>query len=242
MIRVAVTGALGRMGLEVVRLIDAADDLLLSGSWDARGGLELGAALTGADVVIDFTSPDGLAQVAAAAADRAIAVVSGTTGLGEPAKAALAAAAARVPVLHAPNMSAGVAVLADLVTAAVRRLGPDFDVEIVEMHHRHKVDAPSGTALRLADAVLDARPGLVPVHGRSGAAGPRPAGELAILSLRGGDVVGDHTVVLAGPGERIELTHRASSRETFARGAVRAARWIVGRPAGLYGMADVLRP
>lgn len=241
MIHVAVMGALGRMGLEVVRLVDVEDDLLLSGSWDAHGATDLGAALAGADVVVDFTSPDGLVVVAAAAADRGLPLVSGTTGLGDPARAGLEAAAKRVPVLHSANMSAGVAVLADLVTEAVRRLGRDFDVEIVEMHHRHKVDAPSGTALRLADAVAAARPGLVRVHGRSGSASPRLPDELAIVSLRGGDVVGDHTVVLAGPGERIELTHRASSRETFARGAIRAARWIVGRPAGLYGMADVLR-
>lgn len=240
MIRVAVAGALGRMGREVVRLAEEAPDLSLSGTWDARGGTELGAALTGADVVIDFTSPDGTLAVAAAAADRAVPVVSGTTGLPAEARAALAKIAARIPVLHAANMSAGVAVLADLVTEAVRRLGDDFDVEIVEMHHRHKVDAPSGTALRLADAVSAARPGIEKVHGRSGAAGPRRPGEVAILALRGGDVVGDHTVVLAGPGERIELTHRASSRETFAQGALRAARWIVGRSPGLYGMADVL--
>jgi len=240
-IRIAVAGALGRMGLEIVRLVDESADLLLSGSWDAKGSTELGAALTGAEVVVDFTSPAGLTALAPMAADRGLALVSGTTGLDDGARAALAAAAQKVPVLHAPNMSVGVAVLADLVTEAVRRLGSDFDVEIVEMHHRHKVDAPSGTALRLAEAVEAARPGLERRHGRSGATGPRRATELAILSLRGGDVVGDHTVVLAGPGERIELTHRASSRETFARGAIRAARWIAGRPPGLYGMADVLR-
>ena len=241
MIRIAVAGALGRMGREVVRLVDDSADLLLSGSWDAKGTTELAAALTGAEVVIDFSSPEGLATLAPLAAERGLAIVSGTTGLGDQARAALAAAAVHVPVMHAPNMSVGVAVLADLVTEAVRRLGRDFDVEIVEMHHRMKVDAPSGTALRLAEAAEAARPGLERVHGRSGAVGARRSGEIGILSLRGGDVVGDHTVVLAGPGERLELTHRASSRETFARGAIRAARWIVGRPAGLYGMADVLR-
>jgi len=239
-IRVAVAGALGRMGREVVRLVEAADDLALAGTWDAQGGTDLATALVGAGVVVDFTSPDGTLAVAAAAADHGVPVVSGTTGLSPEARAALADAARRIPILHAPNMSAGVAVLADLVTEAVRRLGDAFDVEIVEMHHRHKVDAPSGTALRLADAVAAARPGIEKVHGRSGAAGPRRPGEVAIFALRGGDVVGDHTVVLAGPGERIELTHRASSRETFAQGALRAARWIVGRPPRLYGMADVL--
>jgi 4-hydroxy-tetrahydrodipicolinate reductase len=240
LIRVAVAGALGRMGREVARLAEEAPDLALSGMWDARGAADLGAALAGADVVVDFTSPEGTLAVAAAAADRAVPLVSGTTGLPPEARAVLAQIAARIPILHAPNMSAGVAVLADLVTEAVRRLGDSFDVEIVEMHHRHKVDAPSGTALRLADAVSAARPGIERVHGRSGAAGPRGPGEVAILALRGGDVVGDHTVILAGPGERIELTHRASSRETFAQGALRAARWIIGRPPGLYGMADVL--
>jgi 4-hydroxy-tetrahydrodipicolinate reductase len=240
LIRVAVAGALGRMGLEVVRLVDEAQDLSLAGTWDARGGTDLAAALAGADVIVDFTSPEGTKALAAAAAARGVALVSGTTGLGADAKAALAEAARRIPVMHSANMSVGVAVLADLVTEAVRRLGDAFDVEIVEMHHRHKVDAPSGTALRLADAVSAARSGTERVHGRSGAAGPRRPAEVAIVALRGGDVVGDHTVILAGPGERIELTHRASSRETFARGALRAARWIVGRPPSLYGMADVL--
>ncbi|MBI2895130.1 MAG: 4-hydroxy-tetrahydrodipicolinate reductase [Deltaproteobacteria bacterium] len=249
MIAVAVVGALGRMGREVVRLVEQADDLALVGAFDRLAASEaartplardLGATLAHARVVIDFSSPEGTRDLVTRAAALGVAVVSGTTGLGPDERAALEAASRIVPVVHAPNMSVGVHVLLGLVAEAARKLGPEFDIEVVEMHHRHKVDAPSGTALRIAESIQGVRPGLRAVHGRSGAAGPRGGDEIGILALRGGDVVGDHQVLFAGPGERVEIAHRASSRETFARGALRAARWVHGRPAGLFGMADVL--
>jgi 4-hydroxy-tetrahydrodipicolinate reductase len=196
-----------------------------------------------ADVWIDFSVATATAAVAAAAAERGAALVVGTTGVSADGKAALAAAARRVPVVFAPNMSVGVNVLLQLVADAARLLGPGYDLEIVETHHRLKRDAPSGTALRLAEALAEATGrdlGRDARYARHGDVGPRTAAEIGIQTLRGGDVVGDHTVFFLGLGERIELTHKASSRETFARGAVRAALWTAGRPPGLYDMRDVL--
>jgi len=169
-----------------------------------------------------------------------IAVVSGTTRLDATCERLLEETARVVPVLWAPNTSVGVQVLAELAAEAVRRLGPSFDVEIVETHHRGKIDAPSGTATRLADAVRAARADLLDVHGREGNVGPREADELGVFAVRGGDVIGDHTVHLLGPGERIELTHRATSRDLFARGALQAARFLKGKPPGRYTMSDVV--
>jgi 4-hydroxy-tetrahydrodipicolinate reductase len=169
--------------------------------------------------------------------------VIGTTGLDERAEAAIDALAARAPVVVAPNMSPGVTLFFHLAARAAELLGPDYDAEIVEMHHRRKVDAPSGTAVRLGEVVARAKgfdPERAVVHGRSGQVGARPREEVGVMTLRGGDVIGDHTLVLAGEGERLELTHRASSRDIFARGAVRAARWVVGQPPGRYDMADVM--
>jgi 4-hydroxy-tetrahydrodipicolinate reductase len=169
--------------------------------------------------------------------------VVGTTGFNEEQLQWIDRVARRAPILLAPNMSAGVNVLCELVHRAVLMLGPDYDVEIVEMHHRNKKDAPSGTARRLGEIALEARGGSFArdaKHGRHGLGGGRTAEELGMHALRGGDVVGDHTVILAGPGERIELTHRAHTRETFAQGALRAACWVMGRPPGLYDMRDVL--
>jgi 4-hydroxy-tetrahydrodipicolinate reductase len=195
-----------------------------------------------ADVVVDFSAPAATLALAPVAATSGIAIVSGTTGLGEDARAALDRAAQRVPVLWEPNMSIGVHVLARLVAEAASALS-DWDVEIVETHHRAKVDAPSGTALRLAEAVRAARthPSRL-VHGRHGKPGPREADELGMHALRGGDVIGDHVVHLFGGGERIELTHRATSREVFAHGALRAAQWIAGRAPRRYSLGDVLSP
>jgi 4-hydroxy-tetrahydrodipicolinate reductase len=169
-----------------------------------------------------------------------VGIVSGTTNVDADTRAALERAAASVPVLWAPNMSLGVQVLAELVEQAVRRLGPGFDAEIVEIHHRRKIDSPSGTAKRLADAVRKVRPAAVELHGRDGDVGARTDAEVAVYGVRGGDVIGDHTVFLLGSGERIELTHRASSRELFAHGAIRAARFVAGRKPGMYAIADVL--
>jgi 4-hydroxy-tetrahydrodipicolinate reductase len=194
---------------------------------------------SGAQVLVDFSAPAALVNAAAICASAGIAIVSGTTGLDDAATAALDAAASRSAVLWEPNMSIGVHVLASLVEKAMVALGPSFDVEVVETHHRAKVDAPSGTAIRLGDVVKNARDAHY-VHGREGRPGPRQASEIGMHAVRGGDVIGDHTVFFFGDGERIELTHRASSRDLFAHGAVRAAGFIAGKPAGRDRLADML--
>jgi 4-hydroxy-tetrahydrodipicolinate reductase len=203
----------------------------------------LEAALERAEVVIDFSLPDAAASLFAACAQRRVGAVVGTTGLDAPARLALENLCKVAPVVVAPNYSVGVNVLWALAAQAVRLLGPEYDIEIVEMHHRHKLDAPSGTAVRLLDVVAQAR-GVDAARaarpGRSGQVGARTQDEIGVHALRGGDVVGDHTLVLSGPGERIELTHRAQSREIFALGAVKAAHFVVGKPPGLYEMTDVL--
>ncbi len=239
MIRIAVVGARGRMGRTVVQLAgEQGIDVALT--LDAGERME-SLAGSGAQVVIDFSSPSATTELADVASAAGIAIVSGTTGLHAAALAALDRASKRVAVAWEPNMSVGVHVLGALVAQAIAMLGPDFDVEIVEAHHKMKVDAPSGTALRLAELARDARGGARVVHGREGKPGARGASEIGVHAVRGGDVVGDHTVLLFGTGERVELTHRASSRELFASGALRVARWIVDKPAGRYGMDDVLR-
>jgi len=196
------------------------------------------------DAVIDFTRPELLAHHAELAARHSTALVVGTTGFEPAARTALDEAAAKIPVVLAANMSVGVTLLGQLVRQLAAKLDPaTFDIEIVEMHHRHKIDAPSGTALALAEAAAQGREvklADVARKTRDGQIGPRPAGEIGISTLRGGDVVGDHTVIFASEGERIELTHKASSRQIFARGAVRAALWAAGRKPGLYSMLDVL--
>jgi 4-hydroxy-tetrahydrodipicolinate reductase len=260
-VKLALFGATGRMGLAITRLARQATDIQIVGavsvSSDANLGRDLGelagvgtlgvvvgddlaSGLLGAEVVIDFSTAKAVGPLLAAAAKQGIAVVSGTTNLSEAELAALRQAATSVPVLWAPNMSRGVQVLAEVVTHAVRRLGLDFDVELVEMHHRRKIDAPSGTAKRLARAVHEARPGLSEVHGREGEPGARLTTEMGVVALRGGDVIGDHTVHLLGPGERLELTHRATSRDVFAAGAIAAARFVQGLKPGLYELSDML--
>ncbi len=258
--RIAVHGAGGRMGQAIVRLAAGEGASIVGAVVSPRSkvigrdvgevagigiaGVELTAdtssGLLGADVVIDFSTAAALPHLLQLAARQKVAVVSGTTRLDATCERLLDEAARVVPVLWAPNTSVGVQVLAELVTLAAQKLGLGFDVEIVEAHHRAKVDAPSGTAERLRKAVEEARADLRPVYGREGNAGPRPADEIAVLALRGGDVIGDHTAFLFGDGERIELTHRASSRDLFARGALRAGKWLVGRPAGRYRLGDVL--
>ncbi|MFZ5476068.1 MAG: 4-hydroxy-tetrahydrodipicolinate reductase [Myxococcota bacterium] len=215
MIRVGVHGATGRMGRLVLAEVEAAPDLTLA--WTC--GRKLAPSLA-ADVIVDFSAPEALLQLLEVAT---CPVVTGTTGL-------VLSPDQRVPVLHAANFSVGVAVLARAVREATRAL-PGWDVEIVELHHSHKRDAPSGTALRLAEGL-----GRV-VTGRKGARGH---GEVGVHAVRGGDVVGEHTVYLCGPGERLQLGHVAQNRAIFAKGALRAARWLVGKPAGLYRIEDVL--
>ena len=208
---------------------------------------DIPAAISGADVLLDFTRPEGtLAHVAACARARVAAVV-GTTGLTATDKRTLAEHAASIPIVFAPNMSVGVTVLLRLVEQAAQLLGAGYDVEIVEMHHRHKVDAPSGTALQLGGAAARALGRDLKVdgvYGREGVTGERKPGTIGFASLRGGDVVGDHTVVFAGAGERIELTHKAGSRVNFAQGALRAARFVAARRVqgitGVFDMHDVL--
>jgi 4-hydroxy-tetrahydrodipicolinate reductase len=259
--KLAIFGATGRMGLAIARLAHAAGDVQIVGGIcsdrDPGCGRDIGelagigqigvvttpdtaSGLLGADVVIDFSVSSAVVPLLAIAARQKIAVVSGTTNLDDAAKKALDRAAQTVPVLWAANMSLGVQVLAELVEQAVRRLGPGFDVEIAEVHHRKKVDSPSGTAKRLAEAARAARSELREIHGRSGDVGARTDDEMAVFGLRGGDVVGDHTVYLFGQGERLELTHRASNRDLFAHGAVAAARFIAGKPPKRYTIADVL--
>jgi 4-hydroxy-tetrahydrodipicolinate reductase len=201
------------------------------------------AAVLDADGILDFSSPAATVEFAALAAQARIVHVIGTTGLSAEDLKRIAAAARHAPIVRSGNMSLGVNLLAGLARRAAKALGADFDIEILEMHHRMKVDAPSGTALLLSEAVAEGR-GIdlatrmtPPRHGHTGA---RQAGDIGFASLRGGSVAGDHTVIFAGDGERIELTHRADDRAVFARGAVKAALWAHGRKAGLYSMADVL--
>lgn len=263
-VRIAVTGAAGRMGRMLVSAIDGRDDCRLGAAVERAGspavgveagtlvgtealgvtvGDDLAAALADVDVVIDFTTPEASCAHAAAAAAAGRAIVIGTTGLTAEQQAQLDAAAREVPVVWAPNFSVGVNLTLRLLAQAAEVLGDDADVEIVEMHHRHKVDAPSGTALRMGEvlaATLGRDLDAVADHGRSGRTGARTRDRIGFHALRGGDVVGDHTVVFAADGERLEITHRASDRATFAAGAVRAAVWAAGRPAGRYDMDDVL--
>jgi 4-hydroxy-tetrahydrodipicolinate reductase len=263
---ICVMGAAGRMGAAIIRNLAELPDLKLTAAIEHDESDKLGvdaAALAGAPtgtrgvpittgtpaagvaaVWIDFSSPEATAGHAAAAAAAGAALVVGTTGVSADGKQAVAEAARKIPVVFAPNTSVGVTVLLQLCAEAARLLGPGFDLEIVETHHRRKRDAPSGTALRLAEALAEATGRDLARDARTareGDIGPRGAHEIGIQTVRGGDVVGDHTVFFLGDGERIEITHRASSRETFARGAVRAALWVAaGRAPGLYDMRDVL--
>lgn len=262
--RVAITGCGGRMGRMLVAEVHGTPGLALAGGSESPGSASLGrdigelagigaagllatadaAAVIGkADIVIDFTVPAASAEHARLCAEHGTALVVGTTGLDAAQAKILEIAAKRVPIVWAPNMSPAVTLLQGLVAEAARRLGEDYDIEVLEMHHRHKVDAPSGTALALGRAAAEGRGIDLAGHSqrvRDGHIGPRKPGDIGFATLRGGDVVGDHTVIFAGEGERLELTHRAGSRRLFARGAVRAARWVAGRPPGLYDMKDVL--
>jgi 4-hydroxy-tetrahydrodipicolinate reductase len=263
-LNIGIVGVAGRMGRMVVRaVLEAQADgraILFGGTAPAGSdavGRDAGATaglrdcgitvsdddvalFAGADAVIDFTRPASTVRFAALAAQGKAVLVSGTTGLSADDRAALARAARHTPVVHAANMSLGVTLLAGLVRQAACALGPAWDIEIVEMHHRHKTDAPSGTALLLGQAAAEGRGIAIDETAATVRSGPRPVGAIGFASLRGGDVVGDHTVILAGAGERIELGHVATDRAIFARGAVHAALWAYGRPPGLYTMADVL--
>jgi 4-hydroxy-tetrahydrodipicolinate reductase len=262
-VRIAVFGCAGKMGRAIVRAILDEPGARLAVAIERAGSPDLGqdagalvgAAATGittraelprageADVWIDFSVPVATVANAKAALAAGAALVVGTTGLAPVDKEVIAATARSVPVVFSPNMSVGVNVLLDLVARAARALGPAYDIEIVEAHHRMKRDSPSGTALRLGEAVAEATGRQLDKtarYERHGDVGPRTSQEIGMQTIRGGDVVGDHTVHFLGLGDRVEITHRASSRETFARGAVRAALWLAPRPAGLFDMRDVL--
>ena len=239
MLKILLNGAKGRMGLAIAA---AAPDLAATIAATADLGDDPGPALAGCDVIVDFSSARGTRALLELAVARGKPIVIGTTGHEAGEKASLLALAARVPCVWAGNYSVGVNLLFALTRRAAAVLGPDYDAEVVEMHHRFKVDAPSGTAARLLEIIMEERKlGAEALrHGRQGITGARAPTEVGIHSLRGGDVVGDHTVIFAGLGERLELTHRATDRAIFARGALRAAHWVMTQPAGVYDMQDVL--
>jgi 4-hydroxy-tetrahydrodipicolinate reductase len=239
--RVVIVGSKGRMGEALLRLAARDPHLELVGGVDRDD--DIGAVIDRCDALIEFAHHAASPALAKLAAAKGKALVVGTTGHTSEERAAIAAAAQRVPVVFAPNFSVGVNLLFYLTQIAAETLGPGYDQEVVEMHHRHKLDAPSGTARRLAEILARAAGGTyddLVRHGREGEVGARPEKIIGMHALRGGDVVGDHTVYFATDGERLELTHRASSRDTFAAGALRAARWAGAQPAGLYSMQDVL--
>lgn len=235
MIRLGLFGAGGRMGRAIAAASAERNDVESVNITNFAG--------TDPDVLVDFTAPAALAANLADAVARAKPILVGTTGLGDEDQAAIDAAAERVAVLQAANTSLGVNLLAHLVFETAARLGDEWDIEIVEMHHRAKVDAPSGTALLLGAAAAAGRGvdlAKVSDRGRDGMAGPRTPGHIGFAALRGGSVAGEHNVIFAADGERLELGHRAENRAIFARGAIRAALWLHGKPAGRYAMADVL--
>lgn len=262
--KVGVVGAGGRMGRLLVKLCHEADGMEIAAASEIPGsplvnrdagdlagvgplgvivGDDAEATFRDADTVIEFSVPAATAAHAALAAKHGTAFVTGTTGLDAAQEAELSAAAADVPIVYAPNMSVVVNVFMNLVEKVASVLGPDYDIEIMEMHHKHKIDAPSGTAVGLGKAAAQGR-GVnlddVAIWSREGETGPRPDGAIGFATLRGADVVGEHTVLFAGEGERLELVHRCTDRSLFVRGAVRATQWVGGKPPGLYTMNDVL--
>jgi 4-hydroxy-tetrahydrodipicolinate reductase len=255
-LQVALSGVSGRMGLALREAVAADARCALAAALDRPGSALLGASLDGvtvghdlpaalavSDVLIDFTRPDATLTYLEGCRRQGVPMIIGTTGFDAAQKSRLAEAAQDIGIVFAPNFSVGVTLLMKLAETAAQVLTPGYDIEIIEAHHRHKVDAPSGTALGLGQAVADALGqdlAACAVYGREGVTGERAAQTIGFATVRGGDIVGDHTVLFAGIGERIELTHKASSRATFAQGAVRAAKWLQGRPPGLYSMRDVL--
>jgi 4-hydroxy-tetrahydrodipicolinate reductase len=253
--KVAIAGAGGRMGRVLIDAVLADRELELAVALDAAGSPALGqpagsltigsdlGALAGADVLIDFTRPEGTLAHLEACRLHGKPMVIGTTGFSAAQTQRIAEGARRLPIVLSPNFAIGVNVVFRLAQSAAAALGDAYDVEIVEAHHRHKVDAPSGTALKLGELVAGALGrdlGKVATHGRSGDIGARPARAIGFHAIRGGDIVGEHTVIFAGTGERVEIAVRSHSRQTYAAGALRAAKWLRGRAPGLYDMFDVL--
>jgi 4-hydroxy-tetrahydrodipicolinate reductase len=265
-LKIAVAGASGRMGRMLVEAVAGSADCVLSGALDVAGSPALGsdpraaigqpgrhgdvritadlqAGLSDADVLIDFTRPEGTLAHLAVCRRLGVRAVIGTTGFTEAQKAQIATYARDIAIVMAPNMSLGVNVMLKLLDVAARALADGYDMEVIEAHHRHKVDAPSGTALAMGEVLARAsgRPlDECAVWGRHGVTGEREASSIGFSVIRGGDIVGDHTVLFAGGGERIEITHRSSSRVNYAQGSLRAARFVAAQPPGLYGMGDVL--
>ena len=255
-IRIAIAGSSGRMGRILLDSVADADDLALHAALEHEGSemlgqdaggvkisADVGTALEGADVLIDFTRPEGTLHHLEVCRRLKVNMVIGTTGFSVQQKAQLGAAAQDIGIVFAPNMSVGVNLLFKLLETASRVLAQGYDIEIIEAHHRHKVDAPSGTALGLGEVIartLGRDLSECAVYGREGVTGERDPSTIGFATVRGGDIVGDHTVLFAGIGERIEITHKASSRATFALGALRAARFLKNHPAGMYDMQDVL--
>ncbi|MCK9199909.1 MAG: 4-hydroxy-tetrahydrodipicolinate reductase [Gallionella sp.] len=256
-IKIVIAGCGGRMGKVLLDCVAQADDLVLHAALEHEGNALLGsdagggvkitsdveAALQGADALIDFTRPEGTMEHLAICRRLGVNLVVGTTGLNAQQKAQLGAAAQNIGIVFAPNMSVGVNLVFKLLETASRVLAHGYDIEVIEAHHRHKVDAPSGTALGMGEVIartLGRDLEQCAVYGREGVTGERDPSTIGFATVRGGDIVGDHTVLYAGIGERIEITHKASSRATFALGALRAARYLQENPAGLYDMQDVL--
>lgn len=261
---IAVAGASGRMGKMLIEAVIAADDCVLTGALDATDSADLGidataflgkssriivtadlaAGLQDAHVLIDFTRPQGTLAHARACRKLGVNMVIGTTGMTDAEKAEIAAAAQDIAIVMAPNMSVGVNVTLKLLEMAARTLATGYDIEIIEAHHRHKVDAPSGTALKMGEVIAGATGRDLKdcaVYARQGVTGARDPSTIGFAAIRGGDIVGDHTVMFAGVGERLEISHRSSSRTTYAQGGLRAARFLQSRKAGLFDMFDVLR-
>lgn len=261
--RIAIAGSSGRMGRMLIEAVLAADDCRLAAALDRPGSPALGqdagaflgqttgvaidadvaASLAQAQYLIDFTRPEGTLAHLKICRERGVKAVIGTTGFTDAQKAEIAEIARDIAIMMAPNMSVGVNVVLKLLDMAARALSQGYDIEIIEAHHRHKVDAPSGTALKMGEVVAAALGRDLKqcaVYGREGVTGERDPSTIGFATVRGGDIVGDHTVLFAGTGERIEITHKSSSRATYAQGSLRAVRFLAGRANGLYGMDDVL--
>jgi 4-hydroxy-tetrahydrodipicolinate reductase len=240
-LRIAIAGASGRMGRMLIEAVGAAPDCTLAGTLDI--GRDIAAGLADAQVLIDFTRPEGTMAHLAACRAGGVKMVIGTTGFSDAQKAEIAAASKQIALMASPNMSVGVNVVLRLLDTAARALAEGYDIEIVEAHHRHKVDAPSGTALKMGEVVAAALGRDLKqcaVYGREGVTGERDPSTIGFATVRGGDIVGDHSVMFCGTGERIEITHRSASRATYAQGALRAARFLLDKPSGLFDMNDVL--
>lgn len=261
--RIAVAGASGRMGHMLIEAVRAADDCQLAGALDREGSPTLGgdagaflgfasgvavtadlrAGLGGAQVLIDFTRPEGTMAHLAVCRELGVQAVIGTTGFSEAQKAEIAEIAKDIAIVMAPNMSVGVNVTFKLLEMAAKALSTGYDIEVIEAHHRHKVDAPSGTALKMGEVIADALGRDLKdcaVYAREGVTGERDPSTIGFATIRGGDIVGDHTVLFAGTGERIEISHKSSSRAGYAQGSLRAVRFLAGQKAGLFDMFDVL--